>query len=148
MPADYRIHPASQLIVSRAHGIFTFAEMRAHILGMASDPAFDADFSHLLDGRDIDVLEVTSEQMVELASIGSVKPSSRRALVAGRTCVYGLFRMYQAYRTSLGDTGVRVFSSVAEGIEWLDLEDADDSLDALAYSRPPRWVAGDSRAFK
>jgi len=121
MPADFRIFPAQRLIYSRVYGVFTYRELRDHMLAIRAHPDFDPACNQLFDGRRIDSLEVTDEEMVEIASIGLSPLRAKRALIAATPCVFGLFRMYEAYSSSLGDSGVRVYSSFEEAADWLGI---------------------------
>ncbi len=119
MPTDYRIHRDRQLVISRAYGILTYAEACAHRRVMASDPGFDPTYAELLDGREIDRVEMSAEELSELAARSLFQPDARRAFVSHKPSVFGLFRMYEAYRVSAGDTAIGVFPRIDEALDWL-----------------------------
>ena len=53
MPIEYRIDPVHRLIVSRAWGAVTEAELNAHYEQIAGDPRFDPTFQQIADAREV-----------------------------------------------------------------------------------------------
>ena len=119
MPLTYAIFPEDRLVVSRAWGHLTFAEAVDHTKRLGADPEFRPDFDHLLDAMAVATVSLTSDQVAEIAKMSVFSASSRRAIIAGSTLGYGLGRMYEAHRDSLGQPDVRVFRDRQSACEWL-----------------------------
>ena len=45
--------------------------------------------------------------------------SPRRAIVVKNDLEFGLARMFQTHRELAGETGIRVFRTLEEGLEWV-----------------------------
>lgn len=120
MPSDYQIDPVNNVVRSRAWGILTEDESRAHYESMAADPAFDATFNQLCDLRDVDEIDMSTRSIKQLAQASIFAPGVRRAFVAVEDAHFGLSRMLQAFSEFEGSR-VGVFRTIEEAKEWLDL---------------------------
>ena len=119
MPAFYKIDRENRLVMSTASGIFTLADILAHDEKLRVDPDFDPSFSQLFDASHITKLEITSEHIRRLAQDSLFSPNSRRALLVSNDAAFGLARMFEILRESAGDTGIEVFRSLDEALEWV-----------------------------
>lgn len=77
---------------------------------------------HLVDGRQVTEITVTRSGMERLAGDFASHDGGLRghrvALLADRDLVYGMFRVWQAERSELGDEAL-VFRDEAKAVAWL-----------------------------
>jgi hypothetical protein len=123
MPSDYVIDIEDRLVRSRLWGEVTDADLLDHQRRLAEDPQFSSDFSQLIDSRDVtSAKEITAYGVRSIAQRRLYGPRSRRAIVAPRPDVFGLGRMFESYcQTSGGKEAIRVFSVLADALEWLEV---------------------------
>ena len=119
MAAFYKIDRENRLVMTTAYGTVTLADALAHQEKIRRDPDFDPSFSQLLDVTHVTKLEITSENVRLLAQSSSFSQTSRRALLVSNDAAYGLARMFEILRESAGDTGIEVFRSLDEALEWV-----------------------------
>lgn len=119
MPAFYKIDRENRLVMTTASGTVTFADALAHQEKLRRDPDFDPSFSQLLDVSFVTRLEITSEHVRLLAQSSSFSQDSRRAVLVSNDTAYGLARMFEMLRESAGDTGIEVFRSLEEALDWV-----------------------------
>jgi len=80
-------------------------------------------FFQLGDCRAVTDVDLTGDQIRQIASHSHFSVKSRRAIVArDRPASYGIGRMFEIYReVSGGREQVRVFTSIRDAEEWLGL---------------------------
>jgi hypothetical protein len=125
MPASHEIDPSRRLVISRAWGVLTAAEVAEHYRAIAADPAFDPSFSQLADLSRVEHVDMSSPSVRREALETVFSSRSLRAFVA-RTDeqaivakLYGLFGRYVRQN-------IRVFPDVREAERWLGLSRADE----------------------
>lgn len=125
MPMQYRIDAGRRLIVSRAVGTLTDAEIFAYQAEISSRADL-AGFDELIDMSVVERIELPSIDRVRTLATHSAATepgpgTSRIAVVAPDDLSYGLGRMYQTYRH--GDPSnvrhVGVFRTMAEALAFL-----------------------------
>ena len=104
-------------------GVLSFADAVSHMDRLLKHPDFDPDFSQLADFSNVTTIEVTHDQIYDLANRRIFHDDAKRAFVTQTPTQFGLARMFQAYLDSKGVKGLRIFSNMEEAIRWLDLED-------------------------
>ena len=119
MPAFYKIDKENRLVMSTGSGILTLADAIAHQERLKQDPEFDPSYSQLLDFSHVTKIEITSEHIRRIAQDSAFSPSSRRAFLVNNDTAYGLARMFAILRETAGDTGIEVFRSLDEALEWV-----------------------------
>ena len=119
MPAFYKIDRENRLVMTTASGTVTLADALAHQEKLRRDPDFDPSFSQLLDVSFVTRLEITREHVRLLAQSSSFLHNSRRAVLVSNDTAYGLARMFEMLRESAGDTGIEVFRSLDEALDWV-----------------------------
>jgi hypothetical protein len=125
MPASYEIHPSSRLVISRAWGILSTAEVAEHYRAIAADPAFDPSFSQLADLRQVEHVDMSSPSVRREALEIVFSSRSLRAFVARtdeQTVVAKLYGLYGRYVRQ----NIQVFPNVREAERWLGLSRADE----------------------
>lgn len=122
MPISYRIDPERQLILTRAWGVLTDAELLAHKDRLLHDAAFDPGMPELSDVRAIERLDVTTvgvKAMVAHDTAHSERRSGHRlALVVPTDEAFGMARMYQLMGKR-DDGSVAVFRTLPDAEAWL-----------------------------
>ena len=122
MPCTYVIDKQRRLVLSKALGIVTAAELLAHQNQLRSDVDFDRTFFQLLNGSGITKLEVDQKDVQLLAAREMFSAESRRAFVAGSEVVFGIARMFEIYRELSGvGEHIRIFQDVNAALQWLGL---------------------------
>jgi hypothetical protein len=138
MPAEYRIDLEKRRVWSTGSGILTYEDLTGHMNRLAKDPQFHPSFSQLLDFRGTSLVGVTTEQIIALTEIRIFSPDSKRAFVTQPGVQFGLARMYESYRVTKGDRGIRVFLDYKEAIDWLDAGETLPAPDAVAAGSKPQ----------
>ncbi len=120
MPATYVIDVARHLVISTGSGVVNDDDIRNHHAQLRRDPAFDPTFDQLTDFTGVTKVELSSETVRIIASEQIFAEHSRRAVVAPTTQIFGLARMFQAYRElSGGKESVQIFQDREEALLWL-----------------------------
>jgi hypothetical protein len=125
VPLDYRIDHKQRLVHVTAHGVITADALFAYQKAAWSDPAI-AEYDELADMSGVEDVEAPSPSNVSaLAGFSarmdaSAKPT-KLAIVARDDLLFGLGRMYQAYREMKPGSNkeVAVFRSMPEALAWL-----------------------------
>ena len=127
MPLDYSIDTQRGLVLSKATGLFGVAEAMDHIKRLFADPDFRPTHNQLIDFRQITALDLSTDQIRELASASIFGPDSKRAFVVSTDLQFGLGRVFSAYRHIEGEEGIRVFREMKDALQWLSLPSEPDS---------------------
>ena len=89
---------------------------------LLADPERDRQFNQLIDMVAVRRLELSIEEARLLSSVIILAPESRRAAVATEKCVYGMFRLMQAYyEAAPNHSHVGIFYTRNEALQWLVL---------------------------
>ena len=121
MPFKSVIDPSRHLVVTTATGDLTGDEGLACCLQLKARADFDPAFNQLLDFTQATRFEATSAQLRSIAAQPLFSFTSRRAIVAPNPTIFGLARMFEAYRSvsHLGEH-IMVFREMREALAWLD----------------------------
>jgi hypothetical protein len=119
VPAGYTIDKARRLVISSGSGVVTKADLVAHRRKLMSDPAFDPDYSQIMDFSDVTDVEVEASDIREMATEHVFSPTSRRAIIVRTDATYGLARLFEIHRDMRGERGIRVFRNREEGLAWV-----------------------------
>lgn len=125
VPASYRIDKERRFVMSHAWGVFTFADAVAHKDKLLSDPDFDPTYSQITDYTHVSEIKLSSEEVRRFAEFDVFSPQSRRALIAPEDAKFGLGRMFAMLRETRGETGIGVFRTLEEALEWVFPKDAN-----------------------
>ncbi|MDQ6872991.1 MAG: hypothetical protein M3037_13455 [Gemmatimonadota bacterium] len=120
MPATHLIDVERKLVISRAWGVMTDADVREHNRMLRSDPLFDPTYRQLVDMSGIteDLVSIKTKQAESDDQV--FVPGVRRAWVASADYTFGMARMYAIAAESQGQT-IGVFRAMREAEEWLGL---------------------------
>jgi hypothetical protein len=119
MPATYEIDKQRRLVITTALGTITYADLLAHQNRLLKDPDFDPSFSQILDFTRMTALKLEPNEVRNLAQRTIFSPESRRAIAAVNDLEYGFGRMFGILRENEGETGIRVFRSLDEAVDWV-----------------------------
>ena len=121
MPHEYSIDSAQRLVRVRMWGALTRTEILATVAELVGDPRLSPDFSELIDVTDATAAEIHTDDIRAIAG-ALLDRVARRAFVAPDPAVFGLARMFGAFRDMKDATEhVAVFRSIREAEEWLGL---------------------------
>jgi len=119
MPATYEIDKERRLVISAGLGPITYADLLEHQNKLLKDPDFDPSFSQIIDFTRMTSLKLEPSEVRNLAQRNIFSPESRRAIVALNDLEYGFGRMFGILRENAGETGIRVFRSLDEAVDWV-----------------------------
>ena len=133
MPISYCIDSEQGVVLSRAWGNVTGAEVQAHERLLRSDPAFDPSFRQLVDIRDTTRIDMSATMMQHLAESRVFRRGHRCAFVTASHDQFGMARMFGAFAGLRGDD-VEVFREWMPAAAWLGLagDIASDGTKATA----------------
>lgn len=121
MPAKYVIDVARRLVISTGTGTVNDEDVLNHHEQLRRDPDFDPTFDQLSDFTAVTKVEITPEAIRVIASQQLFADNARRAIVAPTREIFGLARMFQAYRElSEGKEGIAIFRDREQALRWLD----------------------------
>ena len=124
MPIVYRVDRALGVVFAGATGSINDDDLLDFAQKTANDPEFRSGVHELVDLRAADVTQVTSRGLRRAAEIFAAFDSgpshARIALVAPADVVFGLSRMYQAFRSD-SPAEIGVFRELSEARVWLGL---------------------------
>jgi hypothetical protein len=119
MPLFSKIEKARKLVISTGSGVLTMADALAYQDKLQQDPEFDPSFSQLLDFTHVTKVELETEDIRRLAQRSLFSTDSRRAILVSSDVAYGLARMFEVLRESLGEKGIQVFRNLDEALDWV-----------------------------
>ena len=120
MPFATSFYVDQRLIITRAWGHITWADVRAYQQELGQRPEFDPTWAHVVDARDSIQVDMSRDEIRQLAETSVLAPSARRAMVASDLAVFGIFRMYGTlFELQMDASAVGVFRTLDEAIEWV-----------------------------
>jgi ATP phosphoribosyltransferase regulatory subunit HisZ len=119
MPFFYKIDKQRRLVMSTAAGVLTKADVIGHQDQLLKDPDFDPSLSQLSDLSHVTGFEVTGADMREMTERTIFSSESRRAVIVSSELAYGLSRMFEIFRESKGERGIRVFRKLEDALDWV-----------------------------
>ncbi len=123
MPAFYKIDKERKLVMTTYSGVLTLAEALGHQEKLPKDPDFDPSFSQLFDVTHVTDVQLTAEDVRRLARTSVFSPDSRRAIVVDSDLKFGLARMFEVLRDTMGEKGIRVFRNLEDALDWIFAKD-------------------------
>lgn len=119
MPLGYKIDREHKLVMSTAYGAVTREDVLFHQQRLAADPDFSPAFSQLADFTRMAKFDIGASDIASFAAKTIFAPEARRAIIVPDDEAFGLARMFEILRDSKGESGVRVFRTVEEGLDWI-----------------------------
>lgn len=121
MAADYKIDKSRRLVLSTASGVLTAEDIQGHMDRLTADPDFNPDLFQLADFTTVTAMTVGPDDIRRFAERTIFSPLSRRAFVVKDDAQFGLARMFEIHRDLKGESGIRVFRSIQDGLEWIEI---------------------------
>ena len=119
-PAVYQILPEKRVVIVKFGKVVTEKEIAEYALSLRVDPVFDPEFSEIVDLREVQELDLRSDEMMELADkIDPFSIDAKRAFVVGDSAQAHAARIHQILRVS--QDKISIFRSVEEAERWLGL---------------------------
>jgi len=121
MPVTYVIYPKEKLIRTKCIGNVTVGEVTGHFRELEHDPNCTHRLDVFLDLSETSSLPLTREITAVAAEIARVKKRVRFnicAIVATRTALYGMLRMFEVIAGPYFGA-IRVFRTTERAEEWL-----------------------------
>ena len=119
MPASYKIDKKNRWVHTVHWGVLSRADFVSIVDRGLKDPDFDPSFGEIADFTEVTQVEVSGDDIRELAQKNIFSPHSRRAIVVPNDVIFGLARMYEILRDLQGETGIRVFRTLDEALDWV-----------------------------
>jgi len=119
MPASYKIDKKNRWVHTVHWGVLSHADIVSIVDRGLKDPDFDPTFGEIADFTEVTQVDVSAEDIRELAQKNIFSPHSRRAIVVPNDLIFGLARMYEILRDLQGETGIRVFRTLDEALDWV-----------------------------
>jgi hypothetical protein len=121
VPAHFNVDSERGLVTGRFDSEVTVQDIVQYLESLKANPAFEPDFSELVDLTQVMSSEVDFQAAMMLAhDVDPFSRKARRAFVAPRAATFGTVRMYQMAR---GDEGsIAVFRTMDEAKHWLNIE--------------------------
>jgi hypothetical protein len=118
MPAFYKIDKERRLVLSTGSGVFSLADALSHQQRLSRDPDFDSSFSQIADFTYITRIDLSGDDIRQLAQTSIFAAHSRRAFIVPDEVTFGLGRMYAILRGFEGEKGIPVFRTLDEVLDW------------------------------
>jgi hypothetical protein len=131
MTFEYRIHSELGLTCIRVSGLITADVEEKMMLEIIADPAFARDMKILVDRRESSMelaLADVKKFIAGLTAHEEVFGHPRIAVVTGQDVDFGLHRQFQALADGVVKHDYRVFRSLDQAKQFLELEIADEDL--------------------
>jgi hypothetical protein len=122
--AFYKIDKERRLVLSFGAGLLTEEDILGHMDRISKDPEFDPSYSQLVDFRQITGIEFGPEDVRQFAERNIFSSRARRAILVKDDLQFGLARMFEIHRELNGETGIRVFRTFDEALDWIVAGDA------------------------
>jgi hypothetical protein len=119
LSAYYEIDKKRRLVLSSGEGVLTKEDILGHMERLSKDPEFDPDFSQVSDFTHLTGVDFGPEDVRLFAQRNIFSPRSRRAFVVKDDLQFGLARMFEIHRELKGESGIRVFRTFDEALDWI-----------------------------
>lgn len=121
-----------QIVFSAFKGEISYNLVLEHMQALKENPDFSPHFNQLVNFSGVTTVLVTAEEVRLLAEKEVFSPRSRRAAVAPTELIFGMLRMFEAYRNLAGETNIMISRSLEEAMQWVQIEDVPAFMDARA----------------
>jgi hypothetical protein len=121
MAWSYTIDKERRLVTTTAWDTLTADQILEHQRQLQNDPAFDPDFSQLLDFTLVVHLQMDARTVMELSDLVLFSAESRRAFIADNPFQFGMARMFAAFHRLSGEDQIGVFTTRDNALQWLNV---------------------------
>jgi hypothetical protein len=117
-------------------GEVSLADVLATLKRGLTDPEVDPSFAEIVDLTEVTKMDLSRDDIRVIAKESAFSLSARRAFVVPDSdVVFGLVRMYEVLREVQGETGIRIFRTLDEALNWVARRETG-SQDALGRRGP------------
>jgi hypothetical protein len=117
LPAQHTIYPGKRLVIVRFASTLTLESIERYATRLRTDPAFDPDFSEIVDLTGVEKIELEAGDFVKLADqVDVFGASAKRAFVAGNAMQQHAARMHKILATQ---RNLRIFRTVESAEKWI-----------------------------
>lgn len=121
MTVEFHIDAARRVVFLKEGGIVTFADRREVSARLVRASLFRPEFDRILDCRAVAAMNLSADEIRELAARSVGQCRGRLAVVVGSSEQYGVSRMLAAHRDFAGGAETLVVWKMAEALAWLGL---------------------------
>jgi hypothetical protein len=116
----YRIDRARRLIEITIAGVYLLEHAQALARSLRADPAFDREFSQIIDCRDADLSNLSTADLREIAADLLSVPGRRIAILSKDSSDEALVRLYATYvQLTENKSVLRSFHDLDSAIAWI-----------------------------
>lgn len=116
--ASYSIDRQNRFVLVKFTGKVTFDDIGAYVSELRADPRFSPSLSEIIDLRDVEAVELSPKQAMNLADrVDPFALGSRRAFVAQSQAQIHASHMHRILRPE--GNNIRVFFSLDEARRWI-----------------------------
>jgi hypothetical protein len=118
MPVHYLIDVDRHLVRTSITGILTVDDLLTHIAELRSDPAFNPQFSEIIDVSQVEDVPLGYEDLKRVVPMDPFSTSAKRAFVIPtKNVAFGVARMYQLLQNE--DPRIKIFQTEEDATRWL-----------------------------
>jgi hypothetical protein len=118
MPTEFSVDTSRRLILTRASGTLTLADIAAARRQLCADPAFDRTFNELFDLRDVTEVAISAAEFEGIAGNSVLARGVRRAFVVTSNAHLDLAHVFGKVAEAHGQR-VLVFRHIDAAEAWL-----------------------------
>jgi len=123
VPVQSTIHTELRLVIGRAWGCVTFAEIAAHQDKLLAEPNFNPDFNQFMDATRVTAWQVSIDEAETAARRRFFSPLSKRAFVVPLPPNSPLARLFEGFFALTQEASkIQLFQDVPSALKWLGLE--------------------------
>ena len=115
--AQFVVDPEKRLVAVKFGKKLTVADIERYSKRLRLNPAFQPDYSEIVDLTEVEVLDLQADDFLKLADkIDPFSPEAKRAFVVGNSVQNHAARMHKVLRTQ---RNIEIFNSVEEAEGWI-----------------------------
>lgn len=120
MPATYNVDKEQRWVHTMMWGELSRTDILVALEKGLMDTEVDTSFAEIVDLTEVTKVDLSGDDMREIARKSAFSLSSRRAFVVpDNSVVFGLVRVYEILRELQGETGIRIFRTLDEALNWV-----------------------------
>jgi hypothetical protein len=120
MPATYNVDKEQRWVHTMMWGELSRTDILVALEKGLMDTEVDPSFAEIVDLTEVTKVDLSGDDMREIARKSAFSLSSRRAFVVpDNSVVFGLVRVYEILRELQGETGIRIFRTLDEALNWV-----------------------------
>jgi len=118
MPPFCQVNPEKRLVSVKFCKKVTARDIEQYAASLRANSLFNADFSEIVDLREVEDLDLSAEEFIRLADeVAPFSLQARRAFVVGNSVQHHAARLHKILRTQ---RNFEIFYSLAEAEGWIN----------------------------